>query len=123
MAKIVLIDDDELTRSSIMVFLEHAGHEVLEADNGKEGLEICENQRVDLVITDIFMDGMLGLEVIKTLKKKKDHIIPVIGISGGGGPDGQDDYLHVALKMGAECVLSKPIVAEEMLHVIDKLLK
>lgn len=68
MARILLIDDDDLLRNMLQKTLTLWGHTVVEARNGKEGLALFPNANVDLVITDIVMPEREGLEVLMALR-------------------------------------------------------
>ena len=93
MARILLIDDDDSVRTMLRLTLVHFGHTVIEARDGKEGLELFQNTDVDLLITDIVMPEKEGLEVLMELRKRKHPPVKIIAISGG-------DYLHMAKLMG-----------------------
>jgi CheY-like chemotaxis protein len=71
MSTILLIDDEESVRSLFQVALERAGYRVLTAENGKHGLRLLEHQEVDLILVDIFMPGMDGLELIPLLRETR----------------------------------------------------
>jgi DNA-binding response OmpR family regulator len=120
MAKILLIDDDESLRSVIRATLEHFGHTVIEASDGKQGLELFAVSETDLVITDIVMPEKEGLEVLMELRKRPKRV-KVIAISGGGST-GKVEYLHLAKLMGASSVLAKPFSVTALMAVVDDLL-
>ena len=114
MARILLIDDDESVRTMLRLTLAHFGHTVIEAHNGKEGLELFRHANADLLITDIVMPEKEGLEVLMELRKKHPPV-KIIAISGG-------DYLHMAKLMGAAKVLAKPFSTNVLIAAIDELL-
>jgi CheY-like chemotaxis protein len=120
MASILLIDDDDALRSVTAEILTEAGYSVDEAPNGKGGLELYEAGQHDLVITDIAMPDMDGLELIMGLT----HAAPkprIIAISG----DSQFSstlYLPTARRMGVQGTLSKPIRAEMLLQTVASVL-
>ena len=120
MPKILIIDDDDQMRAVIVAMLDRAGFEVLEAADGKQGLRLCENTAVDLVITDIIMPEMEGLEVIMGLKKKFPGM-RIIAISGGARLQPQD-YLHLAATLGADRTFTKPFERQELLMAVNDLL-
>jgi two-component system, NtrC family, nitrogen regulation response regulator NtrX len=80
MYKILVIDDDESTRESITSYLSELGYDVTEADNGLKGLEMIKSKFPDLVISDIKMSGLTGIELAYVLKGLKFNI-PIILIS------------------------------------------
>jgi CheY-like chemotaxis protein len=105
MARILLIDDYDLVRGLLREALELAGHTVIEARNGAEGVDLFRQAAADLVITDIVMPNTDGLAVVMALR---EHVPPVhiIAISGAG--PSAEDYLDLAYRMGAVKVLLKP---------------
>ena len=99
----------------------HFGHTVMEARNGKEGLELFRRANADLVITDIVMPEKEGLEVLIELRERQVPPVKVIAISGGGRQKATE-YLRLAKLMGAARVLAKPFSNEALLAAIDELL-
>jgi DNA-binding response OmpR family regulator len=104
----------------IKKMLEKAGHEVDIALNGKEGMELFEKNKPDLLITDIIMPEKEGLETIFELRKRYPEL-KIIAISGGGriSPDG---YLPGAKLLGANMVFQKPLDQKEFLQAVSLLL-
>ncbi len=82
-AKLLIIDDDEVVRASLAAYLEDSGFTVLQAANGLQGLEVFELQRPDLVICDLRMPQVDGLELIRRINVV-DTEVPVIVVSGAG---------------------------------------
>jgi DNA-binding response OmpR family regulator len=121
MARILLIEDDNEVRTMLRLTLIHFGHNVIEARNGREGLELFKTVNADLVITDIVMPEKEGLEVLIKLRAKQVPPVKIIAISGGGRQKAAD-YLRLAKLMGAARVLAKPFSNEVLLAVIDELL-
>ena len=117
MARILVIDDDDEIRRLIVRVMESAAHEVLEARDGAEGLKCITNQDVDVVITDIFMPGRDGLEILREIRKNHPHM-HVIAMSGGG-EFGDMDVMRIARSFGAFRVLAKPFRINEMLQTVD----
>ncbi|EFK97689.1 Transcriptional regulatory protein yycF [sediment metagenome] len=120
MAKILVFDDEPSILLMIKKMLERAGHEVDIALNGKDGMELFEKNKPDLVITDIIMPEKEGLETIRELRKKYPDL-KIIAISGGGriGPEG---YLPGAKIFGANAVFQKPFIQKDFLETVSKLL-
>jgi DNA-binding response OmpR family regulator len=121
MARILLIEDDNEVRTMLRLTLIHFGHNVIEARNGKEGLELFKRANADLVITDIVMPEKEGLEVLIKLRAKQVPLVKIIAISGGGQQKAAE-YLRLAKLMGAARVLAKPFSNEALLAAIDELL-
>lgn len=81
--KILVIDDEELLTRTLTLLLERKGYEVLAVKNGQEAEAICEEEEFDLIIADIRMPGMNGIETVKSIRRRKNgKDIPVIFISG-----------------------------------------
>jgi DNA-binding response OmpR family regulator len=120
MARILLIDDDEAVRAMLIGTLNHFGHTVIEACNGKEGLKLFPQSKADIVITDIVMPEKEGLAVLMELRKAQPPV-KIIAISGGGR-NGKVDYLPTAKLMGAAKVLAKPFSVEVLMAAVNELL-
>jgi DNA-binding response OmpR family regulator len=121
MAKILVLDDEPSILLMIKKMLEKEGHEVYVALNGIEGMELFEEYKPDMVITDIIMPGKEGLETILELRKNYPGL-KIIAISGGGriGPQG---YLPSAKYLGADMVFQKPLVQKEFIMAVSLLLE
>ena len=112
MATILIIDDEEGIRALLRTTLEAAGYEVLEAANGRQGLALYRLRPTDLIITDILMPELNGLDLILALTRQFLHA-KVIAISGAGG---EKNVLDVAKLLGARRTLQKPF---SMTHLLD----
>ena len=122
MARILLIEDNDPVRCVLSEVLADLGHTVVEARNGKEGLELFKHAKADLVITDIVMPEKEGFEVLRELRWKQVPPVVVIAISGGGGSKSTADYLRMATLLGAARVFAKPFSNEKLLAAINELL-
>jgi len=120
MNKLLIIDDDDQFRAFMSEALSDKGYEVLTASDGNEGLKCIADQHPDLVITDIVMPEKEGVEVIMELKQS-NNLIPIIAMSGGNLGNA-DSYLKMAKKLGADAVISKPFLLDEIITEIKKLL-
>jgi DNA-binding response OmpR family regulator len=100
--------------------MEWAGHEVVEAADGREGTRLQRQHRADLVITDLIMPEQEGLETITALRRDYPGL-KIIAISGGGriGPEA---YLPAARELGADRVFSKPFDVQELAETVRELL-
>jgi CheY-like chemotaxis protein len=121
MARILVIDDEPSILLMIKKMLEKAGHEVEMALNGKEGMQLFEKNKADLLITDIIMPEKEGLETIVEMRKNYPDL-KIIAISGGGRISA-DGYLPGAKLLGANMVFQKPLVQKELLEAVSFLLK
>lgn len=101
------------------LLLANAGHVVLEASNGKRGVDLHRAEPVDLVITDIVMPDQEGIETIEILRDEWPGL-PVIAISGGLA--NSKIYLALAAKLGARRTLPKPFTPEQLLRLVEEVL-
>ena len=120
MARILLIDDDDALRRVIAQNLILAGHTVVEAADGWQGLDLFHATPIDLVLTDLVMPGKEGVETIIELHREKPEL-PIIAMSGGMPRSTM--YLDIAAKLGARRALAKPFTPQELLQTIDEVLK
>jgi two-component system response regulator PilR (NtrC family) len=111
MATLLLIDDDRTIRE-VLEMLFSGTHECHTADRAEQALELLEFQEYDVVITDISMPGLGGVEILKHIKLH--HAIPVIVISGRA-----DQYRDIVLKMGAFACFSKPFPLAELEDAVN----
>jgi DNA-binding NtrC family response regulator len=102
---VLLIDDDELIRQSIATYLDDSGFDILQADNGRAGMQMIHQTTPDVVLLDLRMPELDGLEVLDQIKQE-DPELPVIVVTGAGV---LKDAVE-ALRMGAFDFISKPII-------------
>ncbi len=121
MATVLVIDDDAAMRKVLTKFLIIAGHSVITAENGAEGIKLYREHCPDLVITDLVMPDKDGLEVIMELCGCNCHA-PIIAISGGGRCAAAG-YLKMAHHLGADLTLCKPIGLHPFLAAVREVLK
>jgi DNA-binding response OmpR family regulator len=121
MAKILLIEDDQLVANTIEVVLMKAGYAVTHAVNGSDGLAKFKANPPDLVITDIVMPDKEGIETIQDLRALTRDL-PIIAISGGGRTQ-NFDFLRIAHKMGANDVLKKPFANADLVAMVNRYLQ
>ena len=114
----MVIDDDPDTRELLRTTLESAGHQVVLAENGRQGVQRFKEKRADLVITDLFMPEQEGLETIKQLKME----FPEASIIAMSGKPTGSTMLTVAKRLGATTVLLKPFMPQELLKVVEEAL-
>jgi two-component system, response regulator, stage 0 sporulation protein F len=114
MATILVIDDEEIIRVLLRSALEAAGYEVMEAANGREGLELYRKKSMNLVITDILMPELNGLDMLLELTREFLDA-KVIAISGVGG---ERNVLDVAKLLGARQTFRKPFSIPDLLGAV-----
>jgi DNA-binding NtrC family response regulator len=120
MKNILVIEDDGYVQKMLRQTLERAGYYVETADNGRAGLELYYDKNFDLVITDLIMPEMEGIETISLMRKKNPEV-KVIAISGGGR-NKPEDYLYLAEKLGASRTFPKPVDRDALLGAISDLI-
>ena len=121
MVSILLVEDDDELRTLLKLLLTSSGYEVREAPNGTRACAMYQRHRFDLVITDLVMPDIDGLEVIMELLRR-DKSAKIIAISGGGQDRGKE-YLRIAQKLGAQLTLSKPFSNEQFLEAVSLVLE
>ena len=113
-ATILIIEDEEPIRALLRFALEAAGYEVTEAANGRQGLDLYRQRPTDLVITDMLMPELNGLDMLLDLTREFLHA-KVIAISGAGG---EKCVLDVARLLGARQTFQKPFSVPELLQAV-----
>ena len=130
MASILVVDDEPEVVEAIRRVLELAGFAVAVASSVESGLQITREHQPDVVVTDVIMPKVHGLELIKALRARYPGV-RVIAISGGGSfgplaykPDAVSThaYLAAAREIGAEEVLTKPFDMGDLLAAVRRLL-
>jgi CheY-like chemotaxis protein len=114
---ILVIDDDAFSRAAVQVLLEDEGYQVSCAVNGRDGLAIFRRLRPDLVVTDLIMPEMEGIETIRTLRSEWPGG-SIIAMSGGARV-GNADYLRMAKELGANAVLAKPFEPDDLIAMVE----
>ena len=116
---ILIIDDNEQVRTFLRKLLEEAGYIVTEAPNGYEGLHQFQQAPTALVITDLLMPDMDGLEITIALHRESPTV-KIIVLTGGSG---ESDFLDVARLLGAHRTMKKPITITELLQAVREELR
>ena len=114
MASILIIDDEEIIRALLRSVLEAAGYEVTEAANGRIGLELYRQNPRDLVLTDILMPELNGLDMLLELTREFLRA-KVIAISGAGE---EKNVLDIAKLLGARQTFQKPFSVSKLLGAV-----
>ena len=120
MANILLIDDDPSVQLLFNQFLTSVGYEVVQAWNGLEGMERLHEKKPDLIITDIMMPEMDGLEILRAVRKEYKSV-PVIAISGGMR-SAPINFLPHAKLFGACRVFEKPVPLDVLSKAVKELI-
>lgn len=117
-AKVLLVDDSGLARRSTRRVLEQAGYDVIEAEDGLSALERFAVDKPDLVLLDLVMKGMYGLDVLEKLREI-DPAARVIVVSA----DVQTSSRELVQAAGASGFINKPVAADQVLSMIERVMK
>lgn len=116
--KIILAEDNSILSKLLKFKLEKEGYHLLIASNGKEAVNLIENSNPDMILTDIMMPFMSGLEVISHVRNKLGLKIPIVVFSSAG----QEEMVLNAFNLGANDFMSKPFSPNELILRIKRLL-
>lgn len=121
--RVLVIDDDEGVANVIWSVLEREGYRVTVADRMEQALIVLgqKGDRCDLVLTDIFMEGMGGIEGIRRIRAARPEV-RIIAISGGWGAIDGATALRAAAEVGADDAICKPFRADELREKVARLL-
>ncbi len=117
--KILIVDDSVSIREVITFTLENAGYQIIVAEDAKEALKMANENIVDLVITDLYMPEMDGIELIRQLRQKENYSkIPILFLT----TESQSNKKNEAKEAGATGWIIKPFVPAKLLAAINKVL-
>ncbi len=116
MKSILIADDDEITRTILQTALEKEGYRIITATNGREALEKVRDESPDLLILDIRMPDMHGLEVLEVVRKE-NKTLPIIMCSGIGQL--RDDFAVLSSNISA--FLTKPVDVEKLKEKVKEI--
>lgn len=115
---ILVVEDDEFFQTLMVAALEGAGYAVVVVDNGRHAMRVLASREIDLVVTDVVMPEMDGLELILAMRKEYSDI-PVIAVSAGWHlTQDKIDFLPSAAAFGAVATLSKPFRPNDLVRVV-----
>jgi len=117
MSKILIIDDAKFTRTMLKRMINELGHEIIEAANGREGLDMICNEQPDIVLVDIHMPEMDGIELLTVLSETHTDV-HVIVVSA----DVQEITKDKCINLGVSEFFNKPPDKEKLKIAIEKLL-
>ncbi len=116
--KIILVDDDVIMLQAIKTMLDKNGFEVFATTDAQDALDTLEEEDFDLVISDIMMPYISGIELLSSIKKRLKKKVPIIIISALD----QDEVIMTAFQEGADDFVKKPINLNELLLRVRKVL-
>ena len=117
-ARILLIEDDPHALLAIEILLSHLGYKVETARNGREGLKKFRANAPDLVLTDIIMPEVEGIETIIAMRQLRPDA-KIVAMSGGG-PMNRESLLDMTVKLGATDSLAKPFDDDQLAQVVER---
>jgi two-component system chemotaxis response regulator CheY len=116
----LVVDDSATIRAFVKTALEHQGFEVTEAKSGFEALKILPKERFNLIVTDVNMPDINGLELVKYVRKEEAHRgTPLIIIS----TDGRERDRDRGMQLGATAYLVKPFKPEDLIGLVRRVLE
>jgi two-component system chemotaxis response regulator CheY len=118
MAKILVVDDSGMSRRTLRKILEPAGHQVVEADEGIIALERYFLEKPDLVILDLTMSGLYGIDVLNKLREMDPQARVIIGSA-----DIQSSTREMVEAGGARAFINKPFSTEQVLGIVNRVLQ
>ena len=123
MAKILLVDDEEDIREVVGITIESQGHDVITAADGQEAIKMVKKHEPDLIVLDLMMPKMNGLEVVEILKNTDAYNhIPIVMLTAASQFAKQKDEEY-RKKVGVEDYISKPFEPLDLVRRIEKILK
>ncbi|MBY0586276.1 response regulator [bacterium] len=120
-ARLLVVEDQDDTRTLLVETLQEKGYEVFESSSGADVARLAAQQSFDLIITDILLPDKDGLEVILEIRKR-DPKMRFLAISGGGQTLSAQDCLYSAQAFGAQMVLRKPFQNQTFLNAVETIL-
>ena len=117
-AKVLVVDDEQLVRESLRDWLTESGYEVFTAENGSQALELIEKERLGIVLADLVMPGMDGIELMKRAKETHPNVAVIIITAYGS-----ITTAIAAMKEGAYDYIEKPFCPERMELLVEKLVE
>ena len=117
MSRVLVIDDDDVVRMLVVEILESAGHEVIAAEGAERALGLLENSDFDLVVSDVVMPGLSGLELLEIVRQRRASL-PIVLVTGAG----TYDTLSQALTRGAAGLVTKPFTHADLRQAVAEAL-
>ena len=121
MANLLIVDDSGLTRSWMRAILETEGHHIAEAGNGREALTKATEDNFDLIVTDINMPELNGVELISRLRDRDADQPKILAVSAGADDLPSDIGLQAGQAIGADAILYFPCRASELVKAVGDL--
>jgi len=116
-SRVLVIDDEDVVRMLVVEILESAGHEVIAAEGAERALGLLENSDFDLVVSDVVMPGLSGLELLEIVRQRRASL-PIVLVTGAG----TYDTLSQALTRGAAGLVTKPFTHADLRQAVAEAL-
>ncbi|MFT5488942.1 MAG: CheY-like chemotaxis protein [Paracoccaceae bacterium] len=120
MSRMLLVEDDQFGREALRELFEENGWDVVDAANGLEAMRHMKEVAFDVIVTDVFMPEMDGVELIRQIRLT-DKSQKILAISGGGAGMGSDSAVDIIEAIGADAAVQKPVSNDELLLAVDRL--
>lgn len=120
MPRILVVDDDPISRQILRAMFENNNYDVLEAEDGVKALKLYVNESIDLVVTDIFMPEKEGVQTVRELMKENPDV-KIIAVSGGSSSANYDSLDWVKM-FGVKYTFTKPFNADAIIAAVRELL-
>ena len=115
--RVLVVDDDETVRDVVRRYLERDGHEVVVAGDGESALQLVAKQVPDLIVLDLMLPGIDGLEVCRRLRQR--HTVPIVMLTALG----EEEDRVVGLQLGADDYVTKPFSPRELALRVGSVLR
>jgi DNA-binding response OmpR family regulator len=115
--RVLVVDDDETVRDVVRRYLERDGHEVTVAGDGESALQLVAKQVPDLIVLDLMLPGIDGLEVCRRLRQR--HTVPIVMLTALG----EEEDRVVGLQLGADDYVTKPFSPRELALRVGSVLR
>ena len=118
-SRILVIDDEDAIRRVVRRLLELEGHAITEAASGSEALQVLGQQSFDVILTDVYMPNLDGIELLRQIQKTGQPMPAIVAMSGEFSPN-RADMLRTMEALGATDTLAKPFTTEELHATITR---
>ena len=118
MERILVVDDEKPVRDALAILLKQEGYRVVVAECGHTAIDAVETFTFDMVIVDIFMPGIDGLETMRMLRRDAPDVPVIVMSAYASGGLVEPDFFRAAMELGATCCLRKPFTREQLFDAI-----
>ena len=111
---ILLVEDDQISRLAVNTWLGGKGHNIMNAENGKEAVDYLQQNKADIILMDVHMPVMDGIQATKLIKEKSLSDAPIIGMTASVMNDERKSYIDA----GMDLLVEKPVNFDSLLEII-----